>query len=299
MSASLVHSPASPGLAPSIPFNFGPSADARDVLDRLATCADDELTEIAFAAYRLEVFAFVVRGACASELRLRWAQRLAGGRGNSDTQRIGVQVQMRRLAQKTGIETKTLYEDAHIYETFRTVLSSQNTLSKAYFQAALKTEEPLAAIAEFSRRAEADPSFTATKALKEVQAAKRARGGEVSKSDEAALAFRADTEELRRSLYAYAKKYRTLSTPTHRFIEVLNRALESGSGTFDRDQVFECFTHFDSLTVGDLVDDTGLSKERVKEVLDELVMLDLVEIREQGTNGTARGARKLIYSRRK
>jgi hypothetical protein len=69
------------------------------LLCQLAAKDDEQLIRIAAEARRLERFAFLLRGMCASVLRQRYQHRLPGGRGKRDRDGVGIQAQMTKLAE--------------------------------------------------------------------------------------------------------------------------------------------------------------------------------------------------------
>lgn len=109
-----------------------------------------ELVKTAINALYLERFAFVLRGACAAELRRRIPVRLAGGRGKQDREGLGIRAHMTRLAKEIGISIKTLDTDARISQTFferdETVLVHEDCLPREFYVVALGAPDPLAAI---------------------------------------------------------------------------------------------------------------------------------------------------------
>jgi hypothetical protein len=120
------------------------------VLPYISEMDDAQLVKTAISALYLERFAFVLRGACAAELRRRIPTRLAGGRGKRDKEGIGIKAYMARLAKEIGVSVKTLATDARISEIFfssdETVLAREHSLSREYYVIALSAPDPLAAI---------------------------------------------------------------------------------------------------------------------------------------------------------
>lgn len=112
---------------------------------------DEQIMTIAVAAQRLERFAFLVRGMCASVLKQRHPHRLSGGRGKRDQSGLGIQAQMARLAEQIGVDRRTLETDARIKDTFfqiidETTLAHAHTLAREYYVVALAAPEPRTAI---------------------------------------------------------------------------------------------------------------------------------------------------------
>jgi hypothetical protein len=135
-----------------------------DLLQNIAEKDDAQIIQIAKEAQRLESFAFLVRGMCASVLRQRYPNRLPGGRGNHDHQGRGVRAQMTRLAEQLGIDRRTLETDARIKDTFfqfldETKLVHMPSLAREYYVVALAAPEPQAAI-KVAVEKRADPHYT-------------------------------------------------------------------------------------------------------------------------------------------
>lgn len=114
---------------------------------------DGQIIRTASYARELEVQAYLLRGACAAELRRRSTTKLVGGRGKRDQAGIGIQARMKQLADKVRVDVKTLMTDVRIYETFFegapervTALARECCLPREFFVTALAAPEPLAAI---------------------------------------------------------------------------------------------------------------------------------------------------------
>jgi hypothetical protein len=132
------------------------------LLREISSKDDAQIIRIAITAQRLERFAFLVRGMCASELRRRHPLRLSGGRGKRDRLELGVQAQMTRLAKEAGVDRRTLETDARIKDTFFPVISETTfghmpSLAREYYVIALSAPDPLAALkTAVEMRSEAD-----------------------------------------------------------------------------------------------------------------------------------------------
>lgn len=121
-----------------------------ELVNHLPRMTNVQLLQTLVRAKQLADFAFLVRGACASELRKR-AIRLLGGRGKLDTAGRGIQSQMTELAAKVGTGRKTLETDARIKDTFfpvidETTLEQMPPLAREYYVIALSAPDPLAAL---------------------------------------------------------------------------------------------------------------------------------------------------------
>jgi hypothetical protein len=136
-----------------------------------------QILQTLFRAEQLADFAFLVRGACASELRQR-SIKLPGGRGKKDTVGRGLQSQMEDLARKVGTGRKTLETDARIKDTFfrvidETTLEQMPPLAREYYVIALSAPDPLAAIKTAVDRC-SDPNFSLRQFRSEVRLLKTA-----------------------------------------------------------------------------------------------------------------------------
>lgn len=110
---------------------------------------DARLLQLGINAQIFERCAFKLRGMIAHELQRRVTQRLAGGRGNCDRERIGIKSKMYELAEQVNVSYSTLANDARIYRTFfldqsQTVLAGERTLPRDFYLTALG----LAAVSE-------------------------------------------------------------------------------------------------------------------------------------------------------
>lgn len=121
------------------------------LLAKIAAKDDEQIIRIASSARRLERFAFLLRGMCASVLRRRYPHRLSGGRGKHDQAGLGIQAQMARLAEQAGVDRKTLETDARINDMFfgdiqESALEHIPTLAREYYVIALSAPDPHAVI---------------------------------------------------------------------------------------------------------------------------------------------------------
>lgn len=132
------------------------------VLPHIQQMDDARLMQMAINAGYLERFAFVVRGACAAELRRRVPTRLAGGRGKQDKDGLGIGSHVARLAKEIGVSVKTLDTDVRINEVFfkagETILVDEHCLRREYYVAALGAPDPLGAI-EVAKSRSVEPRY--------------------------------------------------------------------------------------------------------------------------------------------
>lgn len=135
-----------------------------DLLRDITEKDDEQIIQIAREAQRLETFAFLVRGMCASVLRQRCPERLPGGRGKRDSQGQGIRARMSSLAEHLGVDRRTLETDARIKDTFFQVLDKTSLvnippLAREYYVIALTAPEPQAAIKVAVEKSD-DPNYT-------------------------------------------------------------------------------------------------------------------------------------------
>ena len=143
-----------------------------ELVRHITQMTEAQILQTLFRAEQLADFAFLVRGACASELRQR-SIKLPGGRGKKDTVGRGLQSQMEDLARKVGTGRKTLETDARIKDTFfpmidETTLEQMPPLAREYYVIALSAPDPLAAIKTAIDRC-SDPRFSLRQFRSEVR----------------------------------------------------------------------------------------------------------------------------------
>lgn len=148
-----------------------------DLIRHIPRMTDAQILQTLFRAEQLADFAFLVRGACASELRQR-SVKLPGGRGKKDVMGRGLQSQMEDLARKVGTGRKTLETDSRIKDTFfpmidETTLEQMPPLAREYYVIALSAPDPLATIKTAVDRC-SDPHFSLRQFRSEVRLLKTA-----------------------------------------------------------------------------------------------------------------------------
>lgn len=134
-----------------------------ELVRQIPAMSETKLLDISKCASMLEDFAFLLRGACASELRKR-SEKLSGGRGRKDLAGTGIQFQLDNFAKKVGAGRKTLEIDAKIKDTFfpvidQTILEQMPPLAREYYVIALSAPDPQAAIRSAIDRC-SDPRFS-------------------------------------------------------------------------------------------------------------------------------------------
>jgi len=136
---------------------------ANEVIRSLRSCTDEQLEEYMIAWIAVGRAGFRVRGAIAREIQRRIAKRLNGGRGHRDEEGVGVKAHLARVAAATGVDLRTIEQDAAIHETFfvrspaRSVTA--NILPREFYRIALQAPDPHRAI-KVAESHVSDPSFT-------------------------------------------------------------------------------------------------------------------------------------------
>lgn len=170
-----------------------------ELVKSLPLMAEAELLQTLISADHLADFAFLARGACASELRRR-APKLLGGRGKKDQEGAGLQAQMEALARQVGTGRKTLETDARIKDVFfpnitETTLEQMPPLAREYYVIALSAPDPQTAIRSAVERC-SDPCFSLSTFRAEVRYLKA--GGipaDVTKSARSGLVLKAQISD--------------------------------------------------------------------------------------------------------
>lgn len=149
-----------------------------DLVRQIPNMTEAQLLQMFRCADQLADFAFLMRGACASELRKR-SGKLPGGRGKRDAAGTGIQAQMEELARKVGTGRKTLETDARIKDTFfpvidETTLEQMPPLAREYYVIALSAPDPVGAIKSAIERC-SESDFTLRRFRLEVRILKTSR----------------------------------------------------------------------------------------------------------------------------
>jgi len=147
-------------------------------LQLLPKMSDRKIISTAIFAGELEVQAYLIRGACAAELRNRFTNKLVGGRGKRDKKGVGVQARMTSVAHEVGVDLRTLLTDIRIYRTFFEAaperireLACECRLPREFFVTALAAPDPQAAI-EMAAAKRSDPTYTRQQYRADVRAMK-------------------------------------------------------------------------------------------------------------------------------
>jgi hypothetical protein len=158
------------------------STSLPEILRALPEMADEKLLGTAIHACRLELQGYLIRGACAAELRKRISTKLAGGRGKRDEAKIGVQARLAAFADNIGVDLRTLRTDLRIYQVFFenapervSTLAGECPLPREFFVTALAAPQPLAAI-KIALRKRQDRNYTRQQYREEILALKQSSG---------------------------------------------------------------------------------------------------------------------------
>ncbi len=133
------------------------------LLTNLRDMTEEQLVQAVVYASSCERISFLARGMCVLELRRRNKERLTGGRGKRDLSGKGIQAQVSRFAEATGVDLSTLNTDARICETFfqrgcETTLARESLLAREFYVIALGAPDPHAAIQIAIKQCE-DPHY--------------------------------------------------------------------------------------------------------------------------------------------
>lgn len=129
--------------------------DVQTIIEGLPGMSDEQIMSLANNAQKVEQCAWLLRGACARELKRRSATKLPGGRGKKDTEGVGVKQTLIGFAKESGVELRTVEQEISILDRFfadpedDSVLNvdRQPNLEKTFFIAALAAPDPRAALA--------------------------------------------------------------------------------------------------------------------------------------------------------
>jgi hypothetical protein len=111
-------------------------------IQALPTLPDEDVLGIAHTAAQIERAGFVVRGACAHEMKTRMRERALRGQ---DDDSIGAQLSA--LARDIGVAPSTLDDDSRIFETFQDDFRGDTELlDREHYRLALSAPDPHEAI---------------------------------------------------------------------------------------------------------------------------------------------------------
>jgi hypothetical protein len=144
-----------------------------DIISTLPDRTDEEILELRTAARAGERTLWRLQAACDAEILDR--VKLKGGRGQKDTEGVGVDATVRRIASEIGVTPRTIYQNAQIHKTFfddseptaetperalRTLGPVDHLEEKEFFKAALRSPDPHETLEYFARQKAADPNFS-------------------------------------------------------------------------------------------------------------------------------------------
>ena len=151
---------------------------ADQIIQALPERTEEEVLEIRNSARALGRAAWRIEAACDAAILDR--VRLKGGRGKRDTEEVGVDAAVRKVAADLGVAPRTIYQNAAIHKTFfedtperacRSLADGglEHLEEKEYYKAALRSPEPLETIEHFARQKASDPNFSTGDAWKVVK----------------------------------------------------------------------------------------------------------------------------------
>lgn len=151
---------------------------ADEIIQALPERTEVEVLEIRNSARALGRAAWRIEAACDAAILDR--VRLKGGRGQRDTDEVGVDAAVRKVAGELGVAPRTIYQNAQIHKTFfaetpeRICRSLSDGVTdhleeKEYYKAALRSPEPHETLEYFARQKAEDPNFSTGDAWKVVK----------------------------------------------------------------------------------------------------------------------------------
>lgn len=151
---------------------------ADQIIQALPERTEEEVLEIRNSARALGRAAWRIEAACDAAILDR--VRLKGGRGKRDTEEVGVDAAVRKVAADLGVAPRTIYQNAAIHKTFfeetperacRSLADGglEHLEEKEYYKAALRSPAPLETIEHFARQKASDPNFSTGDAWKVVK----------------------------------------------------------------------------------------------------------------------------------
>lgn len=153
--------------------------DADRIINDLPARTDDEVLEIRMAARSLGRASWRIE--CAADAEIM--NRVSARQGRlKDEEGKGVHAAVLKAATAAGVDPRTVYQNASIYKTFFASESSFRNNDenghldildeKAFYQAALATDDPHAALEQFAKARTEDPRFNTRDAWRMVKQAK-------------------------------------------------------------------------------------------------------------------------------
>lgn len=153
-----------------IDWMYAIDGSADQIVQSLPTRTDEEVSEIRNSARALGRAAWRIEAACDAVILDR--VKLRGGRGQKDTEGVGVDAAVRQVAHDLNVTPRTIYQNAAIHKTFfadqpnedgtseRAISSFDHLEEKEFFKAALRSPDPHETIELLARKKAEDPNFS-------------------------------------------------------------------------------------------------------------------------------------------
>lgn len=131
----------------------------QDVIAMLPAMTLEEVIETRTTAQLLYMAAWKIEIACDAEIWERHEKHV-GGRGKKDIDESGIMAAVNKRAKEIGVGASTIRANARLYDRFKTVLSTEQSLDdKGFYQAAMKMPDPEAAIEMFAEKRSENSHF--------------------------------------------------------------------------------------------------------------------------------------------
>jgi len=154
--------------ASAIDFFNKVEATADQIIAELPSMDDEAVMEIRQQARTFGRVAWRIECACDAVILQRESRRR--GRGVKDTEGKGIDAAVKRHALEIGVDPRTIYSNAAVHHTFfnsesafrnKTEKGSMDILEdKAFFQAAMSTDDPHATLERFAQEKLKNPFFS-------------------------------------------------------------------------------------------------------------------------------------------
>lgn len=138
------------------------------IISELPDMADDEVLEVRQQAKMFGMSSWRIVFACDAEILNRESQRR--GRGVKDLDERGVEAAVRKHAAALGVHPRTIYDNASVHKTFfNSGSATSNKLKNGvldmledadFYRAAMRTDDPHAAIEKFAQEKAKNPFFS-------------------------------------------------------------------------------------------------------------------------------------------
>lgn len=138
------------------------------IIELIPFATDQQLEQTKERGLAMGSAGWRIVAACDAEALAR-VRRLAGGRGNKDTEGVGRVAAVKERSKATKKCDSQTYRNAQIVNTFgKSILNVQNPLldDKGYYEAALRADKPKKAIRIFEKEKRDNPNFSVRDAFK-------------------------------------------------------------------------------------------------------------------------------------